>query len=111
VSGILAATLGGGPLLVSISPANIFASVPNGTETIGTLQAVVYGGNLPYSYSWTLSNNFVMSLSTPTASSTYVVSTGTNVERTVIATLTVTDSAGGQQSATAEINVIHGTAP
>lgn len=111
MSGILAATLGSGPVIASItaSPTGLNITTGNGTNiSVATLTAVVSGGSPPYTYAWT-DNNENVTLSAPSASSTSVLSSGTDLQNTVSVTLTVTDAASFTGTASKAYNITHGT--
>lgn len=79
-------------LEVTVSPAVIEGSVPNGTEVI-TLTASSSGGSGGYTYSWAIvAGGAEASLSSTTGNPVTLSVTGTNVERQGTVRCTVTDS-------------------
>lgn len=97
------------PLTVTISPNQLTPSIANGTSvSAGTLNAVVAGGFGPFSYSWT-DNMANATFQASTSISSEFQSTGTNVEKTGVAVLIVTDARGVAATASAVLDIIHGT--
>lgn len=82
----------GGALAVVVSPGDSYYTPANGTNVfVDVITATPSGGTPPYTYSWTDTNSFV-TVSSPTAQSSNVTSTGTFQTRVVTITCTVTDA-------------------
>lgn len=105
-------SVGSGGLAASVSPAYRYPSLANGSQSAGTVSAVVSGGTAPYTYAWTDSSS-KFSVNSPTSASSDTTSFSTNDEYEVTITLTVTDSASPQNTAVAYgyWSIIHGTPP
>lgn len=98
-------------LTVTISPASLSYSAPNGTEVIG-LTASSMGGSGGYTYSWAIvSGGGGASISPTTGASITLTVSGTNVLRMGTVRVTVTDSSAATDTFDMPYEIAFGTPP
>lgn len=100
-------------VVITLTPANILDTVPNGPYTTATVVSLVEGGVGPFTYSWVRISGSTITADTPLAADTSFSGNRTDAESLETFELTVTDQGNFDSTHTKQIavNIIWGTPP